>query len=123
MEIAEIIASDAQRNGKMPGAVLTGLSIAVDRRGAKLFHDNKTIAVLDPINGSKHEFEAHMFTADNAQGFRTSCQVLFDQVRQMPGVQKIYAKFKNEKLVELAKMVGADIKKSDKKDFTWMTEL
>lgn len=122
MEIVDIIAADAKRHGKMPGAVLTGLSIAVDRRGAKIFHDNKTIAVLDPIDGSKNEFEAHMLTADNAAGFKASSQILFNQVREMPGVQKVYAKFNSEKLVELAKMVGANIKKSDKKGFTWMTE-
>lgn len=122
MEIAEIISEDARRHGKMPGAVLTGLSIAVNDRGAKIFHDNKTVAVLDPIKKGANEFEAHMFTADNAQGFRASSKVLFDEVRQMPGVQKIYAKFENPKLVELAKMVGADIKESDKKGFTWMTE-
>ena len=123
MEIVDIITADAERHGKRPGAVLTGLSIAVDRRGAKILHDNKTIAVLDPIEGSEHEFEAHMLTADNAAGFKASCQVLFDQVRDMPGAQKIYAKFENPKLVELAKMVGANIEKSDKKGFTWMTEL
>lgn len=122
MKIAEIVAVDAQRHGKMPGAVLTGLSIAVDRRKARILQDNKTIFVLDPIDGADHEFEAHMLTADNAAGFRASTQVLFDKVRNMPGVQKVYAKFKNEKLVSLAKAVGADIKKSDKEGFTWMTE-
>lgn len=123
MEIIDIITADAERDGVMPGAVVTGLSIAIDKRGAKLFHDNKTVAVIEPIKDSKGSFEIHLFTADNPSGLLQSCRVLFQEISALPGMQKLYSTFEDPKIKKLLEMIGVDLKKSDKKGFTWMTEV
>lgn len=123
MEIAEIIASDAQRNGKRPADVLTGVMIALDKRKAKLFHDQKTLAIIEPIGKKDNEFQIHLFTADAPGGLLKSAKVLFQQVSSIPGIQKLYSNFENDKIKKLLEMIGVDLMESDRKDFNWMTEL
>ncbi len=123
MEIAEIIAEDAIRQGVMPGAMLTGVSIAVDKRKAKLLHDDKTVFILEPIDGNQNEVEVHLFTADEPQGLARSAQRLAKKMKDMPGIQKAYSTFNDQKIERLLRAIGVKLQKSDKKGFTWMMEI
>lgn len=123
MEIVDIISQDARRHGKRPGAVLTGVSIAAANRKAKLLHQDKTVAILEPLDESGTNYMLHMFTADSLDGFLNSIRVLFDQVHELPGAQRLYASIKNKKLMSLAKDLGINIQPSDREGFNWMMEL
>lgn len=123
MNVTDVIAQDAERNGKRPASVLTGVMEAVDRRKAKLLHDNASVIILDPIEGSKSAYNLHLFTADKPQGLAKSAKVLLQQVRALPGVQKVYGTTKNNQLLRLLKMTGVNVMEPDRKGYTWMTEL
>lgn len=123
MEVLDIIEQDARKNGKRPADVMTGVMIAIDKRKAKLLHDNKSVVILEPINGKQNSFDLHLFTADTPMGVANSAKNFLRQIYAMNGVQKVYGTTKNQQLIRLLKMTGVNVQESDLDGYTWMTEL
>jgi len=123
MNIADIIAADAEQGGKRPGDVLHGVMVAVDKRKAKLLHDNKTVVILDPIDAKAGEYDVHLFTADNPQGVASSVMKLVQQARTIPQARKAYFSSTAPQIARLLRMAGVQLTKADKKGFAWMAEI
>lgn len=123
MNVTDVISADAERNGKRPADVLTGVMIAMDKKKAKLLHDNASVVILEPIGGSENAYNLHLFTADSPQGLAKSAKALLQQVQGIPGIQKVYGTTKNNQLLRLLKMTGVNVMDADRKGYTWMTEL
>jgi len=119
----EIITQDAERAGQRPGAVLHGVAVAVDKKKAALLQDNKSLVVLEPIGKSKHEYSAHLFTADAPAGLVRSMIALRNQMRRSTKFKKIYSDSLDQKILKLLETAGFNVQKSDKKDFKWMAEV
>lgn len=117
----EIIAADCERTGHRVGAVMHGVMTALDKRGAKLFHDNKSVAIIEPIGKSKTDFEVHLFTADAALGLVRSVKSLGEQIRGVPQLERVYGQAEPQ-VIEMLRVAGFPVEKSDKKDFNWMSE-
>lgn len=117
----EVISADAERNGKRPGAALHGVSVAMDKRKAKLFHDGKSVVILDPINGSKTDFEVHLFTADSPLGITRSVQRITQQIAAVPKLERVYGKAEQQ-VIRMLRNSGLAVERSDKKDYNWMAK-
>jgi hypothetical protein len=122
MTPAEIISNDAERSGKRPGAALHGVSVAVDKRGAKVLHDDRSVVVVEPIRGSKAKYSLHLFTADSPIGLVRSVKNLVPQIQKIPGLEFVYGDTENPQLVRLIRAAGVDVLKSDNQKFTWMAK-
>lgn len=123
MNIADIIAADAEQGGKRPGDVLHGVMVAVDKRKAKLLHDNKTVVILDPIDAKAGEYDVHLFTVDTPQGLATSGMKLVQQAKNTPELRKAYFSSTSSQIARLLRMAGVQLTKADKKGFAWMAEI
>lgn len=119
----EIIMQDAERSGQRPGAVMHGVAVAVDKKKAVMLHDNKSLLILEPIGKSKHEFSAHLFTADAPTGLVRSMKTLRAQMIRSSQFKHIYSASLDQKILKLLDAAGFDVQKSDKKDFKWMVEV
>lgn len=119
----EVISADAERNGKRPGAALHGVAIAMDKRKAKLLHDNKTVVILDPIDAKAGEYDVHLFTVDTPQGLATSGMKLVQQAKNTPELRKAYFSSTSSQIARLLRMAGVQLTKADKKGFAWMAEI
>lgn len=118
----EILVADAERNGKRPGAVMGGVAMAMDKHGAKLLHDNKSVVILEPIEKSKKDFQVHLFTADSPVGVVRSVQRLKQKVFSTPGLEAIYGNTKDKQVIQMLKTAGLSVQDSDKSHFTWMAK-
>ena len=118
----EVVIADAQRNGKPPGAVMGGIALAIDTKGAQVMHDNKSVVVLEPIGKSKSEFQVHLFTADSPVGLVRSIKSIVAQIEQVPGLERVYGDTKDKQVVQMLRTAGVAVQESDKPKFTWMAE-
>ena len=118
----EVVIADAQRNGKPPGAVMGGIALAIDTKGAQVMHDNKSVVVLEPIGKSKSEFQVHLFTVDSPIGLVRSIKSIVAQIEQVPGLERVYGDTKDEQVIQMLRTAGVAVQKSDKPKFTWMAE-
>lgn len=118
----EILVADAERNGKMPGAVMGGVAMAMDKRGAQLLHDNKSVVILEPIEKSKSDFQVHLFTADSPVGLVRSVQAMVNQIKQIPNLERVYGDTKDKQVIQMLKTAGVSVQNSDKSQFTWMAK-
>ena len=121
MEVLDIIAQDAKRSGKRPADVLTGVMIALDRRNAKLLHDNKSVAIIEPLDEGRTEYEVHLFTVDNPMSLVRSVKNLGSQIRSVPKLERVYGKA-NPEVIKMLKVAGFPVAQSDKKEFNWMAK-
>jgi hypothetical protein len=119
----EIFTIDAQRNKKRPGALIHGVAQAVDLRGAKLFHDNKIVLILEPIDERVGDWFVHMFSGEPPLNLKYSAPVLLRQVRGIPGIRRVYGSPTDLQILDVLRSVGFPVKKSDKKKFNWMVEV
>ena len=118
----EILVADAERNGKRPGAVMGGVAMAMDKRGAQLLHDNKSVVILEPIEKSKKDFQVHLFTADSPVGLVRSVQAMVNQIKQIPSLERVYGDTKDKQVIQMLKTAGVSVQDSDKSQFTWMAK-
>ena len=119
MSPQEIIAKDCERTGHRVGAVMHGIAVAFDKRGAKLFHDGKSVVILEPIGQSKMDFEVHLFTVDSPLGIVRSVRRIGDQIRQVPSLEKVYGDAEPQ-VVQMLRTAGFPVENSDRKEFNWM---
>ncbi len=117
----EIVAADCERTGHRVGAVMHGVMMALDK-GGKIFHDNKSVVVLEPLGKSKKDFEVHLFTVDASLGLVRSVQKIIEQIRQVPGLERVYGDAEDPQVIKMLRTTGLDVQESDKKNFTWMAE-
>jgi hypothetical protein len=117
----EVIAADAERSGQRLGAVLHGLAVAMDKHKAKMFHDNKSVVILEPIKGSQTDFEVHLFTADSPMGIVRSVQRITQQIAAVPKLERVYGQAKPQ-VIQMLRTSGLQVEKSDKKDYNWMAK-
>lgn len=115
----EVIVQDCERSGYRPGAVLHGVAVAMDKRGAKLFHDSKSVVILEPIGKSSKSFEVHLFTVDPPLPLVRSLQKIGDQIRRVPGLEKVYGQAEPQ-VIKMLRASGFPVEESDLKDFNWM---
>jgi len=123
MNPEDIISQDSERNGYRPGAVMHGILDAVQKRQALIFHDNKTVIVLDPLNKGSNNFEIELFTVDSPIGLvRSLKNMLANEAPKLPAQSKIYVDSKSSQVAKLMQQSGIPLQKSDKPKFTWMLE-
>lgn len=117
----EVIVADCDRTGHRIGAVMHGVMAAMDK-GGKVFHDNKSVVILEPLGESKKDFKVHLFTVDASLGLVRSVQKIIEQIRQVPGLERVYGNAKDPQVIKMLRTTGLVVQKPDKKDFTWMAE-
>jgi hypothetical protein len=122
MSPQEVVIADAQRNGKSPGVVMGGIALAIDTKGARVMHDNKSVVVLEPIEKSKSDFQVHLFTVDSPVGLVRSVKSIVAQIEQIPGLERVYGDTKDKQVIQMLRTAGVAVQKSDKPKFTWMAE-
>lgn len=118
----EIIAADCERTGHRVGAVMHGVMKAMDKAGAQVLHDNKSVVILEPIEKSKKDFKVHLFTVDSPLGVVRSVQKIVAQIQQVPGLERVYGNAKDPQVIQMLRTAGVAVQKPDKKDYTWMAE-
>lgn len=118
----EIVVADAQRNGKPPGPIMGGIARAIDKKGAKVLHDGKSVVVVEPIEKSKKDFQVHLFTADSPIGLVRSVRNMVGKIQKMPGLERVYGDAKDPQVLQMLRTAGVDVQKSDKSKFTWMAK-
>ena len=119
---SEVITADAQKDGLDPKKVLLATSIAVKKGGQILHHGNTTL-VLEKID-DKH-FATHLFTQDAPIPLSRSL-IMFFRKLEKSGIHIIYGDASGTMLNllrRIAQKVGAPIKDSDRRGYTWMIKL
>ena len=117
----EVVIQDCERTGHRVGAVMYGIAKAVDK-GAEIFHDNKSVVVLEPIEKSKSDFQVHLFTVDSPPGLVRSIQKIVTQIQAVPNLQRVYGNAKDPQVIKMLRTAGVAVQKPDKDGFTWMAE-
>lgn len=117
----EVIAADCERTGHRIGAVMHGVMAAMDK-GGRVFHDNKSVVVLEPMGESKKDYKAHLFTIDASLGLVRSVQKIIAQIMEVPSLKRVYGNAKDPQVIKMLRTTGLDVQKPDKENFTWMVE-
>ena len=117
----EVVIQDCERTGHRVGAVMYGIARAVDN-GAKIFHDNKSVVVLEPIEKSEGDFQVHLFTVDSPSGLVRSIQKIVAQIQAVPNLNRVYGNAKDPQVIKMLRTAGVAVQKPDKDGFTWMAE-
>ena len=117
----EVIIQDCERTGHRIGAVMHGVAKALDH-GAKLFHDDKSVVVLEPIGKSQREYKVHLFTVDSPVGLVRSVRKIVAQIAAIPKLQRVYGNAKDPQVIKMLRTAGVAVQKPDKEGFTWMAE-
>jgi hypothetical protein len=122
MTPVEILSAEAERNGKRPGALLHGISVAIDERNAVLLHDAGSVVLLDPIDKSRKKYSVHLATVDSPMGVVRSVQKLRPKIFSTPGLEWIYGDTKDQQVIRMLRTAGYQVLKSDDPNYTWMAK-
>ena len=122
MTPTEILAKEAQKHGKRPGALLHGVSEAIDKRKAVLLHDANTVLLLDPIDKTRKKYAVHLATTDSPIGVVRSVKSFYPKIFGIPGLECIYGDAKDPQTIRMIRTAGYNMLKSDNPKFTWMAK-
>lgn len=117
MTPSEIITQNIKATGKDPAQVLSWIATLVKKEHAILLKSGNSVLFLKRI--APGEAELHLFTVDTPRALVTALKDFVAKVRASD-LKKVYGKADTPQIVEALKMVGVQVRASDKPKYNWM---
>ena len=120
MKASEIIKADAVKNKIDPDKALQAISQAVKNKSAILMQENNSVLLVRKI--SEKAADLHLATLDSPVVLGKSI-LKFAKRSKALGIEQWYGKADNQKIIELMKTIGLNIKASNLAQYNWKADL
>lgn len=119
----EIIKKSSWASGTDPDANWKTIDAVVKHGGGKLLRHKNSVLFLGGIPNQRAYFSCHFYSTDSPVETKTNGAALFNEVKQIKGIERVYGNTKDQNIIRLMRLVGVDVMPSDLPQYTWMSEI
>ncbi len=116
----EIIKSDADERGLDHEAILKSIGHSIDKGESVAFHEGKSVLLVKKID--EKDAELHLFTSDKPMALVKAVIRFIDRIRET-NIEYVYGNADKDHIVEMLKMLGIKVEKTDKAPYNWKAKV
>ena len=120
MTPSEIVTQDAKNHGVDPEKVLRSVLGQVNSGNTIVMQENNSLLFVTRLGD--HRAMIHLSTVDSPLTLRHSLSNFLKKLKESE-IKVVYGNPINEEIIKLMKKIGAEVKKSNLPQFTWMAKV